>query len=67
MLQLQGIVIANTAQRRFLNSAMPDAPVVDDGRSPERLARRHQRGQRLRRSMARTLRQTADRLEPALT
>jgi len=58
-MEITGMVIADKAQRRFLAEALPNAPVVDDGRSPEALARRH----RLRQSMARTLRRTADRLE----
>jgi hypothetical protein len=60
-MEINGLIIANKAQRQFLASALPNAPVVDDGRSPEALARRPRL--RLRRSMARTLRRTADRLE----
>jgi len=59
-----GIVLADNAQRRFVNSARPDAPVVDDGRSPEALAKRRQPVQHLRLAVARTLRSTADRVEP---
>ena len=43
------------------NSAMPNAPVVDDG-VHAREGRHH--GQDLRQSMARTLRRAADRVEP---
>ncbi len=57
-------VMSSKAQHRFSHSAMPDAPVVDDGRSPEALAKRRQRVQNLRQSMARTLRRAADRVEP---
>ena len=62
-------VISHNSQRRFSHSAMPDAPVVDDGRSPEALAKRRQRlqslkAQSLRQSMARSLRWAADRVEP---
>jgi len=56
--------MSHKAQQRFVHSAMPDAPVVDDGRSPEALAKRRQPVQNLRQSMARTLRRTADRVEP---
>jgi hypothetical protein len=59
-MEITGMIIADKAQRQFLASALPNAPVVDDGRSPEALAQR--RRQRLRESMARTLRRTADRL-----
>jgi hypothetical protein len=68
-MEINGLIIANKAQRQFLASALPNAPVVDDGRSPEALARRPRlrrsmvRTLRQRRSMARTLRRTADRLE----
>jgi hypothetical protein len=58
-MDISGLIIVNKRQQRFLAEAMPNAPVVDDGRSPEALAQRR----RLRRSMARTLRRTADRLE----
>ena len=57
-------VMSHKAQHRFVTSAMPDAPVVDDGRSPEALAKRRQPVQNLRQSMARTLRRAADRVEP---
>jgi len=57
-------VISHNSQRRFSHSAMPDAPVVDDGRSPEALAKRRQPVQNLRQSMAQTLRRAADRVEP---
>ena len=60
---LAGIVIADKAHRRHVNSARPDAPVVDDGRSPEALARRRQPVQNLRLAVARTLRSTADGLD----
>ena len=59
---LHGMVIADNAQRRFLNEAMPNAPVVDDGRSPEALAKRHQRGRRLASSLARVLSRTRPQL-----
>ncbi len=62
-MELNGMIMADLAQRRFRASALPDAPVVDDGRSPEALAQR--RRQRMRQSMARAMRRTADRLEPA--
>jgi hypothetical protein len=58
-------VISRNSQRRFTHSAMPDAPVVDDGRSPEALAKRRQRVQNVRLSMARSLRRAADRVEPS--
>lgn len=58
-------IVSHKAQHRFTHSAMPDAPVVDDGRSPEALAKRRQPVQNLRQSMARTLRRAADRVEPA--
>jgi len=58
-------VMAHNAHQRFVNSAMPDAPVVDDGRSPEALAKRRQPVQRLRQTAARTLRRAADRVEPS--
>lgn len=60
-MDISGLIVVNKRQQRFLAEAQPDAPVVDDGRSPEALAQR--RRQRLRRSMAGTLRHTADRLE----
>ena len=58
-------VMSHNATQRFVNSAMPNAPVVDDGRSPEALAKRRQRVQNLRQSMARSLRRAADRVEPS--
>jgi hypothetical protein len=58
-------VMSHNATHRFVHSAMPDAPVVDDGRSPEALAKRRQRVQNLRLSMARSLRRAADRVEPS--
>ncbi len=61
---LAGIVISDKAHQRFVTSALPDAPVVDDGRSPEALAKRRQPVQDLRLAVARTLRSTADRVEP---
>lgn len=61
---LAGIVIADRAHQRYVNSARPDAPVVDDGRSPEALAKRRRPVQELRLAVARTLRSTADRVEP---
>jgi hypothetical protein len=60
-MEITGMIVADKAQRRFLAEALPNAPVVDDGRSPEALAQR--RRQRLRQSTARTLRRAADRLE----
>ena len=64
-MEIVGFVIAHNAQQRFVNSAMPNAPVVDDGRSPEALAKRRQPVQRLREAAARTLRRAADRVEPS--
>jgi hypothetical protein len=63
-MEIVGFVVAHDAHRRYTHSAMPDAPVVDDGRSPEALAKRRQPIQRLRLSTARTLRRAANRLEP---
>ena len=56
-MDISGLIIVNKRQQRFLTEAMPNAPVVDDGRAPEAQRRR------LRRSLARTFRRTADRLE----
>jgi hypothetical protein len=64
-MEIVGFVVAHNAQQRFVNSAMPDAPVVDDGRSPEALAKRRQPVQWLRQTTARTLRRAADRVEPS--
>ena len=64
-MEIVGFVVAYNAHQRFVNSAMPDAPVVDDGRSPEALAKRRQSVQRLRQTAARTLRRAADRVEPS--
>ena len=58
-MEITGMIIADKAQRRFLAEALPNAPVVDGGRSPDARAKRR----RLRQSMARTLRRAADRLE----
>jgi hypothetical protein len=52
-MDISGLIIVNKRQQRFLAEALPNAPVVDDGRSPEAQRRR------LRRSMARTLRHWA--------
>lgn len=57
-------IMSSKAQHRIAHSALPNAPVVDDGRSPEALAKRRQRVQTLRLTMARTLRRAADRVEP---
>ncbi|QSB06719.1 hypothetical protein [Natronoglycomyces albus] len=55
--------LAVDAARRFAHSALPTAPIVDDGRANERFQQRMANRGRLRRTTASALHRMATRLE----